>query len=625
MFSGVNNSKEVIRGRMVKHALNYWNIRNADDLDPMVKLILEALSTELYNLGNDIKDTEVRLLEKIANLLAPEFLTCPNPAHALLHALPLEPQEVLGETIHFYTQKKISSKQDDTLDKSIDLFFTPVDKVRLFNASITYLASGNNLFAYDPSFNKQLLAQTIVGKRTENNVLWLGISIDEMIENITNLCFNFDWKNQEYELTNLNYQLLPLSKWYLNDEAIGTTAGIPYEQRAGGHLKGRDLSIDHDLMLLTEKDIKDYYERRFIAVSDERPGDINDLKELYPSSFKHIFSAAGLQKLTSKLLWLKIVFPAALQQASLDEVNVYTNTFPVMNRQLNDMKYRLKGGSNIIPLKTTGMEQFLSVRSLSDESHQYTATPFRKMEEGESGTYTIRNGGVERFDERNAKEFISYLLELLRSESAAFSAYGNDFIASTLREMNQRIALMEQKTKTLSNTASEIPHYIIAKPYEGNDLMYAEYWATLAETANGLRSGTKLQEHNGMKIKSGSLFLITTTEGGKNRLKPEERVNAFRYGLITRNRIITKEDIRNFCFHELGNRISKVSVERGFEMSTHPLQGFFRTVDITLTPMPTELLNSEGWQLLFGQLQSKLQSRSGISNHYRLFLNKSSV
>jgi hypothetical protein len=148
----------------------------------------------------------------------------------------------------------------------------------------------------------------------------------------------------------------------------------------------------------------------------------------------------------------------------LDEVNVYTNTFPVMNRQLNDLKYRLKGGSNIIPLKTNGMEQFLSVRSLSDESHPYRSTPFRKIEEEETGTYTLRNGGVERFDGRNAKEFISYLLELLRSESAAFSAYGNDFIASTLREMNQRIALMEQKTRALVNSSGEIPHYIIAKP-----------------------------------------------------------------------------------------------------------------------------------------------------------------
>ena len=86
--------------------------------------------------------------------------------------------------------------------------------------------------------------------------------------------------------------------------------------------------------------------------------------------------------------------------------------------------------------------------------------------------------------------------------------------------------------------------------------------------------------------------------------------------------MVTKEDIRNLCFHELGDRISKVSVEKGFEMSAHPHQGFLRTIDITITTLPTEKLNTEGWQLLFDQLKSKLQSRSGLSNYYRFFLDK---
>jgi hypothetical protein len=622
MFSGVSNSKEAIKSRMLKHALNYWNIKNTEDLDPIVKLILEALSAELYNMGNDLKDTEVRLLEKIANLLAPEFLSCPNPAHAIMHATPVEAQEWLTTTLHFYTQKKISSKQDETLDKTLDVFFTPVDKLKLFNARIACLVSGNNLFTYDPVFNKQLVAHTNGGVRLDNNILWVGLEVDEKISDINNLFFHFDWKNPEHQLSNLNYQLLPLSKWYIYDEEIKTKEGIPYEQRPGIELNARNLSIDYDLLSLIEKDIKNYYDKKFITVADNRLNDISSLRQEYPPAFKNIFSEQDLQKLTKKLLWFKVVFPGAIQKGALEDVYVYTNTFPVMNRQLSELKYRLKRGSNIIPLKTTELDQFLSVRSLADESHQFQSTPFRKMEEEETGTYTLRNGGVERFDGRNAKEFISYLLELLRSESAAFSAYGNDFIASTLREMDQRIALMEQKTRILANSSAEIPHYIIAKPYEGNDLMYVEYWTTLAEAANNLRSGIRLQEYNGIKLRSESMFLLTTTTGGKNRLKPEERVNAFRYGLITRNRIITKEDIRNFCFYELGDRISAVSVEKGFELSAHPQQGFFRTIDIIITAQPSEKLSNEGWQVLFDQLKAKLQSRSGMSNHYRIVLNK---
>ena len=621
MFSGLANTKEVIRSRMLKHALNFWNIKNTEDLDPIVKLILEALSSELYNLGNEIKDSEVRLLEKIANLLAPEFLTCPNPAHAIMHASPVEATDMLTETDHFYTQKKISSKQDESLDKSIDVFFTPVGRLKLFKAGISCLVTGTNLYTVDANCNKLITAQTSAGRRIENNVLWLGVQFDEKIEDINNLFFYFDWKNLEHSLSNLNYQLLPLSKWYLNGKEIGITEGLPYQKTTVSGSMQKDLAFDYDLLSLVEKDISNYYDRKFITIADEQQTNVQSLTEKYPAAFNSVFSEPDLQKFTGKLLWIKILFPAALQQGSLDEIHVYTNSFPVMNRQLNELKYRLKSGSNIIPLKIQGLEQFLTVRSLADEMHQYISTPFRKMEEEETGTYTLRNGGVERFDGRNAKEFISYLLELLRSESAAFSAHGNDFIASTLREMDQRIALMEQKTKSLANSTAEIPHYIIAKPYEGCDMMYVEYWTTNAETANVLRSGTRMQEYNGSKVKSDSVFFITTSVGGKNRLKPEERVKAFRYGLMTRNRIVTKEDIRNLCFYELGNRMSKVDIERGFEMSAHPKQGFLRTIDITITAGQSEKLNAEGWQVLFDHLKAKLKSRSGMSNHYRLFLN----
>ncbi len=621
MFSGTVNTKEIIRNRMLKHALNYWNIKNTEDLDPVVKLILEALSTELYNLGNEIKDSEVRLLEKISNLLAPEFLTCPNPAHAIMHAMPVEPEDILTETDQVYTQKKISSKQDESLDKTIDVFFTPVGRLKLFNAGITYLATGNALYTVDTNYNKQIATQTLAGSRIENNVLWLGIHLDEKIENINNLFFYFDWKNLEHSLSNLNYQLLPLSKWYLNDEEIAITEGLPYEKKQVNGSLQKDLSFDYDLLSLIEKDITNYYDRKFITISDNKQTNVQILTQNYPPAFSKIFSEADLQKFTGKLLWVKVVFPAAMQQSSLDEIYVYSNSFPVMNRQLKEMKFRLKKGSNIIPLKIEGLEQFLSVRSLSDEMHSYTSTPFRKMEEEETGTYTLRSGGLERFDGRNAKEFISYLLELLRSESAAFSAHGNDFIASTLREMDQRIALMEQKTKSVANITSEVPHYIIAKPYEGCDMMYVEYWTTNAETANLLRSGSRLQEYDGSKIRSGSLFLISTSGGGKNRLKPEERVKAFRYGLMTRNRIVTKEDIRNLCFYELGNRASKVDVERGFEMPASPKQSFLRTIDVTITATGSEKLNAETWEFLLDHVKAKLKSRSGMSNHYRLFLN----
>ena len=613
----MNNSKEVIKNRMLKHALTYWGIKNTEDIDPAIKLILEALSSEMYNLGNEIKDTQVRILEKIANMLSPDFLTAPNSAHALLHATPAEPTELLTQTNAFFTQRKISSKQNEILDTSIDIFFTPVDAVQLFDVQVVHIVSGGNMYSCDTVFNKQL---TLRGRQRTGapNSLWLGLKINPKISALENLFFCFDWKNMESKLAQKLYQLLPLAKWFIADKQVNVKEGLLYTVNKTVD-RYENIFADYDLLALMEKDIKHLYDQKFATIENIQTQNIHELKQTCPAAFKTVFAENDLQKQKEQLLWVQIVFPAAMQQEYLDEVFVYTNTFPVLNRQVNDLKYRLKGGSNIIPLKTGMQDQFLSVKTLADSMRTYKPVPYRSMEEEESGTYTLRTGGVERFDNRNARELISYLLELLRSESAAFSAYGYDFIASTLKEMNQKIALMEQKTKGSVN-AAEIPNYIIVKPFEGQDMMYAEYWTTLAETANNLRAGTRMQLVKGVKVQQDSVMLMTTTTGGRNRLRPEERLNAFRYGIMTRNRIITKEDIRNFCFYELGERISKVQIERGFEMSTHTKEAFRRTIDIMLTPSDAGSLETAAWQGLCEQLKAKLQVRSGMSNYYRVMM-----
>ena len=604
---------------MHKYALNYWNIKNAEDLDPAVKLILEALSLELYNLSNDIKDSQVRILEKVAGLLAPDFLTAPNPAHAILHATPVEPTEWLTNATSFVAPGKLTLP-NEMADTAIDVFFTPVDTVQVFDVQMVNHIAGGHLFSYDPSFHRQLVVRAGRGRYRENNMLWLGLKTNPKLDTIENLSFYFDWKNIDVQLAQHTHQLLPLTKWYLDEREIEVAPGIPHAARSGSADAYESIFPEYDLLSLMERDIKYHYDQKFISIRDNSFIPIQNFKKPYPPSFKTFFSENELQNLKEPLVWIKVVFPATLQPDFLTDLYVYPNAFPVMNRQLNDLKYRLKGGSNIVPLKTDAPDLFLSMKSLTDDTHKYKWVPYGKTEEEKTGTFMLRKGGVERFDERNARDLIGLLLELLRNESAAFAAYGYDFIATTLKEMNQKISLMEQKTRGYLDSTDEIPNYIIVKPFANKDMMYAEYWSTLAGAANGIRAGTKMQQVKGVKVKQDPILLLTTTTGGKARLRPEERLTAFRYGIMTRNRIITKEDIRAFCFFELGNRIQKVAIERGFALSVHEKEAFIRTIDVLLTPAETEVLNSKEWQVLCEQLRSKLQSRSGVSNNYRVLI-----
>jgi len=49
------SSKDEIRNRIFKNAEDFWNIKDSNDFDPLVKLIIEALSNELFNVANDVK------------------------------------------------------------------------------------------------------------------------------------------------------------------------------------------------------------------------------------------------------------------------------------------------------------------------------------------------------------------------------------------------------------------------------------------------------------------------------------------------------------------------------------------------------------------------------------------
>lgn len=613
----MNDSKEIIKNRMLKHALNYWGIRNAEDVDPVVKLILDAISNEMYNLGNEIAETQSRILEKIADLLSPDFLTLPTPAHAVLHAMPAEPSEWLTPASSFFMNKKIATRANEAPDSNVELNFTPVAPIKIFNARIAAICTPTNLYTYDEDYAKQLMARSR-NRMTEENILWLGVTVNKEITELNGFGFYFDWKNLESGIAESLYKLLPLARWYVDSQELNIVQGLIYGDESASESPVSQLFSKHEPLKLMEEDVRQFYEPRFFTISTSSDKNLQEMLSTTPESFLQKFSPVELQKLSDPLIWVKIIMPAAIQADRLEDLNVYMNSFPVMNRKPNEIKYRLKGGSNIIPIKTDALELFLSVKSVSDEARAYRRVPYRDKQEEEVGSYTLRRGGVERFDARNAKEIIENLLELLRSENAAFSAYGYDFIASTLREVNQKIALMEQKTKGYINKGAEVPNYIITKPFEGFEVMYVQYWTTVAELANNLRSGTRLQLSRGAKVKNESIILMTTTVGAKNRLQAEEKVNALKYSILTRDRIVTKEDIRNFCFFELGSRISDVTVQLGLEMDKNIRQAFRRTVEILLVPSNNNALSNDEWDVITEMLLAKLKTRSGMSNHFRI-------
>lgn len=607
------SSKDEIRNRILKNAEDFWNIKDSNDFDPLVRLIIEALSNELFNVANDVKNLENRIFDKISRILAPDHLTSSLPAHAIMHARPIEQQDYLSPYSQFAFKKNIPQENDKT--KKTDIFFSPLHTVKVNNASVKYIVTGNTLFSVE-QLGKQPIQNTLSGTSTEKNTLYIGFSGIKDWMDFNKLNLFFDWKN--YSVPENTYDLLSLGKWfYKNNELTAYTERFMDEPLTG---KVQAPFQHKQLLNLIKADVLQFYSNRFITLGDLNDFNIDESREL-PAEFTNLFQPAVLNQIDQSVKWLKVIFPAAINQEMLNELHIYINAFPVVNKRLSQIKHRLKTMNNIIPIKTESLDQMLAVENLKDnKGNSYNEIPYTNENEKGDGSFSIRYGGTERFDTRNAKELVDYLFELLRDEKAAFTAYGPDFLSTILKNLEQNIALIEQKSRSALKDIKELPSYIVLKPIDDADILFLDIWVTQAEEANHINAGSRLVVYDNNRVNAESIFLLSQTKGGRSRLNATNRVQAYKYGLTTADRIITKADVINFCRYELGNKLKGITLVKGLIMDNKPNAGFIKTTDILIEPADQINLSTQDWEELLSLTLAKLNLRSTMNVHYRMLL-----
>lgn len=602
---------------MLRNAMDFWGNTNVNDMDPLVKLLIEALSTEIFNVSNDVKNLENRVLNKISRILASDYLTSDLPAHGILKGQPIESKEILRINNHFFYRRPQANETPGQRHHEADVFFSPAGNVKVLNAAIKYTATGKHLYEHQDASQKNVLMNAQQNQGIGNNALWIGIACGEGLTDITDLTLFFEWP--DYTSSDDLYTLLSVVKGFTEDhKELELLTGLKYHNEQA--TESRPVFYEQNIINLITRDIKEYYNNRFITITGNELTNIMPGVKMYPAEFADVFSITDLNRL-KPCFWLKLTFPAAMSASAIDELQLSLNCFPVINRRLYEQKYRLKDTNNIIPVKPANNERFLSVKDLFDDKNiHYSEIPYTQAEHNYEGSYSIRNGGAERFDSRSAHQLIEYLFELLRDEKAAFASYGGDFLSGMLKTLEQNLSLIERKSRSTKDKAGAF-NYLIVKPANKATMAYLQYWTTLADAANNIRRGSKVQQFEMLKLKDESLKLMTTTTGGRNSLGATERIQAYKYGLTTKDRIVTQADLISFCYYELGNKITDVKISKGVVVSQNPKEGFLKTIDIYLKPVDNLRLSAEEWDMLLGLLKSKLTSRSVINSNYRFFLN----
>ena len=104
-------STENIRSRMIKNAARIWGVEGDDiesTFDPMVTMLIEACAFELYKVNNEIKNSQSRILERLAQVLSPDTFTGAQPAYP--SGASLQTCSVLSLKQHKVNARKIKYK-----------------------------------------------------------------------------------------------------------------------------------------------------------------------------------------------------------------------------------------------------------------------------------------------------------------------------------------------------------------------------------------------------------------------------------------------------------------------------------------------------------------------------------
>lgn len=222
------------------------------------------------------------------------------------------------------------------------------------------------------------------------------------------------------------------------------------------------------------------------------------------------------------------------------------------------------------------------------------------------------------------QELLQNVLDLLKDESSSFAGLGKDFMNSSLVEINQLLASVEQQAKESSFSKNNAP-YLMIKPKIDESVgktFSIDYWSTCAEEGNDIKAGTVLKSKGDLSFVSSDAVLITNTVGGTSKQNNKDRILAYRNALLTRGRIVTFADIKAFSFNHFKSCITDVKIEKGTRKEISVKAGFSRTVDIYLKTSKAEKehLSVTEWDYLCDSFIKNLKNRSSNVFPYRLFI-----
>ena len=125
-----------------------------------------------------------------------------------------------------------------------------------------------------------------------------------------------------------------------------------------------------------------------------------------------------------------------------------------------------------------------------------------------------------------------------------------------------------------------------------------------------------MELYEGSSFKKDTLVLMTQTGGGMDKLKNTEILTAFKSVMLSRNRIVTAVDIKNFCAAYLQDMAADIRVENGVGVSPMPDQGLMPVVHVKIRPNQSQAGAEVQWERVKTELAAELEHGSAVGVNY---------
>ena len=613
-------SKDEIKDRLIRRAAETWGVDEMEiesSFDPIVDMLLDACAHEFEGISNSIKTSRTTVTERLVDILTPETSVSAKPAHAVMHAIPLDSNIKVNGHIEFIHRKRKPIFKESAKASFEDFSFCPAGEFHISNCNLEYIVYPNKIIKYHNQQNLVQFGTNDFTAESEVNCIYLGIKPGIGIKNINQLLCYFDILN--FEKKGLLAHHIGIADWSLNGEPLDIVKGYNEQGDGKNEYSGYINEGVQSKIRFYESYVKAYYENQFYTIN--KGLEVEKNLKYYPDTFSDYISERKIKEFDQQLLWIKIKFSTVVSTEMLENLHLHINCFPALNKKPRTISKRLQPYFNIVPLVLEN-ELFCDVQEISgDSGNSYFIQDRDQNNHKNPGAY-LRYGGVSRFDERDASELLNYTLDRIKEDTVAFSALGNDFIDGNLKSLKKIVTRIEQKIDQKGFSTNRIPYVIINRDSVQNNRdknIYITYWTTAGENANKINPYEKLNEKSGAAFQPDSLNFITGSLGGKNEPSPSEKVHAYREQILSKGRIVTRQDIVKHCFNIYKGSITEVKVEKGVMISADFGGGYTPTSDIYLKKNSDIDYTNEDWEHLKKELLIGLGARSANILPFRVF------